>query len=441
MKITIVGTGYVGLVTGSCLADSGNEVTCVDIDKAKVLAMQKGKVPIYEPGLEEVFERNIKLERLQFTTSLSKAVATAEVIFLALPTPPRDDGSADLSAILTVADQLGPLLKHYTVIVDKSTVPVGTAAQVRERIANGATVDFDVVSNPEFLREGFAIKDFNTPDRIVIGTSSPRAKEVMGDLYHAFSDDDHPIYYMDENSAELSKYAANSFLTLKISFMNEIANLSERLGANVDHIRRAIGSDDRIGKRFLFPGIGYGGSCFPKDIRALHKTAQDHGYDFAILDSIIKLNAHQKVVLVDKVTKYFGNDLSGKTFALWGLAFKPNTDDIREAPSLYIIDRLLKAGAHVVAYDPEAGDNVRKHYSQEKALKVVNNSYEALKKADALLIATEWSMFRTADLNRVASLLKQRVVFDGRNIYDLETMEEHNFHYESIGRPQITPMA
>ncbi len=438
MNITIVGTGYVGLVTGSCLADNGNIVTCVDIDTEKVRAMQQGQVPIYEPGLEEVFERNIKMERLSFTIDLAQAVATADIIFLALPTPPRDDGSADLSAILRVADQLGPLLKHYTVIVDKSTVPVGTAAQVRERVAANASVEFDIVSNPEFLREGFAIKDFNTPDRVVIGTGSERAREVMRELYNAFTDDEHPIYFMDENSAELSKYAANTFLTLKISFMNEIANLSEKLGANVDDIRRAIGSDDRIGRRFLFPGIGYGGSCFPKDIRALHRTALDNDYDFALLESIISLNAHQKIVLVKKLKQHFGDDLSGKTFALWGLSFKPDTDDIREAPALYIIDSIIRAGGRVVAYDPEANENVRKHYGQQPGLTIAEGAYPALEGADALLVATEWSMFRSADLKRVAKLLRQPAVFDGRNIYDLETMRSHDFHYESIGRPKVT---
>jgi UDPglucose 6-dehydrogenase len=337
-----------------------------------------------------------------------------------------------------VADHLGPLLKQYAVIVDKSTVPVGTAAQVRERIAQLATVDFDVVSNPEFLREGFAIEDFNAPDRIVIGSSSQRAATVMGELYGSFTDEDHPIYFMDESSAELSKYAANTFLTLKISFMNEIANLSERLGANVDDVRRAIGSDARIGKRFLFPGIGYGGSCFPKDIRALHQTAKDHDYDFALLESIVSLNAQQKVVLVKKMEEYFDGGLTGKTVALWGLAFKPNTDDVREAPSLYIIDSILKAGGHVVAYDPEANGNVRKHYGDQQGLTIVDDAYEALHGADALLIATEWSTFRSADLNRIASLLKTPAIFDGRNIFDLETMKSHGFHYESIGRPKVT---
>jgi UDPglucose 6-dehydrogenase len=437
MNITIVGTGYVGLVTGTCLADNGNSVTCVDINEAKIASMQQGKVPIYEPGLEEVFERNIAAGRLHFTTSLADAVATADVIFLALPTPPKDDGGADLSAITSVAGQLGPLLKQYSVIVDKSTVPVGTAAQVRACIAEKATVDFDVISNPEFLREGFALEDFNTPDRVVIGSSSQRARDVMAELYGPFTDDDRPIYFMDENSAELSKYAANSFLTLKISFMNEIANLSEKLGANVDDIRRAIGSDDRIGKRFLFPGIGYGGSCFPKDIRALHKTAQDHDYDFTLLESIVKLNAHQKVVLVKKVQEHFGENLSGKTFALWGLAFKPDTDDIREAPALYIIDSILKAGGQVVAYDPEANDNVRQHYGETAGIQIATDAYAALEGADALLIATEWSIFRSANLTQVASLLKAPIVFDGRNIYSLETMRSHGFHYESIGRPKV----
>jgi UDPglucose 6-dehydrogenase len=438
MNITIVGTGYVGLVTGSCLADSGNTVTCVDIDEVKVQAMQHGQVPIYEPGLEEIVERNAAVGRLQFTTSLADAVTTAEVIFLALPTPPKADGGADLTAVLTVADQLGPLLQQYAVIVDKSTVPVGTTTLVRERIAQKATVTFDVVSNPEFLREGFAIADFNAPDRIVIGSSSARATKVMAELYGPFTDENHPILFMDEYSAELAKYAANSFLTIKISFMNEIANLCEKLGANVDDVRKAIGADDRIGKRFLFPGIGYGGSCFPKDIRALYKMASDVGYDFSILENIIALNAHQKVVLVKKLQSYFDGDLSGKKIALWGLAFKPNTDDIREAPSLYIVDSILDAGGEVVAYDPEANNNVRKHYGKKAGLSIVDDAYEALEGADALLIATEWSMFRSANLDKVHSLLKTPAVFDGRNIYNLEHMKSHGFHYESIGRPVVS---
>ena len=439
MNIAIVGTGYVGLVTGTCLAESGNSVVCIDIDMAKVTAMKQGHIPIYEPGLEEIFERNIAAGRLSFTTSLSEGVAEAEVIFLALPTPPKADGGADLSAVLAVASNLGPLLKQYAVVVDKSTVPVGTAAQVSERIATGTTVAFDVVSNPEFLREGFAVKDFNHPDRIVVGSSSERAGAVMQELYGPFVDEEHPIYFMSENSAELAKYAANSFLTLKISFMNEVANLSEKLGANVDDIRHAIGADERIGRRFLNAGIGYGGSCFPKDIRALHKTAADHDYDFSLLESIVSLNAQQKLILVKKLKAHFGDDLTGKTIALWGLAFKPDTDDVREAPSMDMIDGIIKAGGKVVAYDPEAMENVRRHYGDEPNLILAADAYSALKDADALLIATEWNAFRGADLKRVASALRQPVVFDGRNIYSLETMRVHGFHYESIGRPVVLP--
>jgi UDPglucose 6-dehydrogenase len=440
MNITIVGTGYVGLVTGTCLAESGNTVTCVDIDEAKVAAMQNGHIPIYEPGLEEVFERNIKAGRLSFTTSLGEGVAKAEVIFLALPTPPKEDGSADLSAVLAVASDLGPVLRQYAVVVDKSTVPVGTAGKVAERIAAGATVDFDVVSNPEFLREGFAVKDFNHPDRVVVGSNSERATDVMRDLYGPFVDEEHPIYFMDTNSAELAKYAANSFLTLKISFMNEIANLSEKLGANVDDIRHAIGADERIGRHFLNAGIGYGGSCFPKDIRALHKTAQDNDYDFSLLESIVGLNSHQKLRLFTKLTAFFGEDLTGKTIALWGLAFKPDTDDIREAPALNIIDSIIAAGGKVVAYDPEAIENVRRHYGDQPNLALVDEAYAALDSADALLIATEWNVFRAANLKRIAETLNQPVIFDGRNIYSLETMQQHGFHYESIGRPKVLPV-
>lgn len=440
MNITVVGTGYVGLVTGACLAESGNTVVCVDIDKAKVGALRRGVIPIYEPGIEELFERNTAAGRLRFTTSLEKAVKNAAVIFLTLPTPPRGNGEADLSAVLAVADQLGKTLKGYAVIVDKSTVPVGTADKVRARVAKHATTDFDVISNPEFLREGVAVEDFNNPDRIVIGSSSERANQIMAELYRPFADEDHPILFMDEHSAELAKYAANTFLTLKISFMNEIANLCEHLGANVDDVRRAIGSDERIGKRFLAAGIGYGGSCFPKDIQALHKTAQAHNYPFALLKSIIELNSHQKLVLVHKLTKYLGKDLTGKTIALWGLAFKPNTDDIREAPALYIIEQLLKAGARVVAYDPEATANTRKHFAGEKRLKLIDSEpYAVLPDADALLIATEWNVFRAADLGRVASLLKTPAIFDGRNIYDPRKMAALGFHYESIGRPYLAP--
>lgn len=437
MKIAVVGTGYVGLVTGTCFAESGNTVTCVDIDATKIEKMNRGHVPIYEPGLEELFHRNVEEDRLRFTTDLASAVADAQIIFLALPTPPNDDGSADLSYILGVGKDLGPLLKDYVVIVNKSTVPVGTAEKVRDAIAPNAKVKFDVISNPEFLREGFAVEDFMKPDRVVIGTKSDRAAKVMEELYRPFVRQGNPMYFMDERSAEMTKYAANAFLAAKISFMNEIANLCELTGADVDSVRLGVGSDDRIGRRFLFPGIGYGGSCFPKDVRALQKTAIDHGYEFQILDSVTKVNERQKHVLFDKIKAHYGKDLKGKKFALWGLAFKPDTDDIREAPALYLIDDLIKAGASITAFDPEAGENVKKKYADESKLKVVDHEYETLEDADALLIATEWPAFRSPDFDKVKSLLKSHVVFDGRNLYELSDMRDQGFYYDSIGRETI----
>lgn len=436
-KVAIIGTGYVGLVSGTCFAELGNHVTCVDIDEQKVTRMQNGQVPIYEPGLEELFARNIAEERLSFTTNLTEAVADADVIFLALPTPPGEDGSADLSYVLGVADDLGPILKQYAVIVDKSTVPVGTAEQVTERIAASATVEFDVVSNPEFLREGFAIRDFMGPDRVVIGTGSERARQVMGELYAPLVQDDRPILYMDVRSAELTKYAANSFLALKITFMNEIANLCERLGADVDSIRKGIGSDERIGHRFLYPGIGYGGSCFPKDALALLHTSRQYGYDFNTLQAVIDLNAEQQQMLTKKVLRYYEGDVAGKTFALWGLAFKPDTDDIRQAPALGMIHDLLEAGAIIQAYDPEAMANVQKVLGEQPNLRYADDEYVALEGADALLVATEWQQFRGADLARVKQLLNAPVVFDGRNIFSLDAMDEAGFYYESIGRSVV----
>jgi UDPglucose 6-dehydrogenase len=433
MKIAVIGTGYVGLVTGTCFAETGNSVTCVDIDEAKVAMMQNGQVPIYEPDLENLFQRNINEKRLKFTTSLEEGIKDAEVIFLALPTPPDGDGAADLSYILKAANELGGLLKNYTVVIDKSTVPVGTAELVKSSIAKDAKVKFDVASNPEFLREGFAVGDFMKPDRVVIGTSSAKARTLLNKLYAPFVRQGNPIYFMDERSAEMTKYAANSFLATKISFMNEVANLCEEVGADVDAVRLGIGADDRIGKRFLFPGIGYGGSCFPKDVMALHHTAKKHGYDFRILEAVTEVNARQKQRLVNKVTKFYKGSLEGRTFALWGLAFKPDTDDIREAPALEIISALTKAGAKVRAYDPEAMNNVKKYVTNE-SLSFVEDSYEALRDADALLIATEWSEFRTPDFSRVKDLLKEPVIFDGRNLYDLQDMRAQGFHYESIGR-------
>lgn len=435
MKIAVIGTGYVGLVTGTCFAETGNDVTCVDIDKNKVEKMRNGIVPIYEPHLDVLFERNIKQGRLKFTTELKEAVDDAAIIFLALPTPPGEDGSADLSYILGVADELGKIITDYKVIVDKSTVPVGTAEKVTAAIAKNAKVDFDVVSNPEFLREGFAVDDFLKPDRVVIGTSSDRARKTMEHLYKPYVRQGNPIIFMDEKSAELTKYAANSFLATKITFMNEIANFCEKVGADVDMVRIGIGSDTRIGKRFLFPGIGYGGSCFPKDVQALAKSGKEYGYEFSILDSVMRVNEEQKVIIMPKIKAYFNNDLKGKKIALWGLAFKPDTDDIREAPALYIIDELLKLGAEITAYDPEAMDNVKEKYGDK--INFATDRDSALDGADALVIATEWQVFRNPDFSKLASKMSQKVIFDGRNLYDLKEMKELGFYYNSIGREVI----
>jgi UDPglucose 6-dehydrogenase len=435
MNIAVVGTGYVGLVTGTCFAETGNNVICVDIDKAKVEKMQSGVVPIYEPHLDVLFERNIKAGRLKFTTDLLSGIESAQIIFLALPTPPGEDGSADLSYVLGVAAELGKMIKDYKVIVDKSTVPVGTAAKVHAAVAKNAMVDFDIVSNPEFLREGFAVDDFMKPDRVVVGTSSAKARNLMEELYKPFVRSGNPIIFMDEKSAELTKYAANAFLATKITFMNEIANFCEKVGADVDMVRIGIGSDARIGKRFLFPGIGYGGSCFPKDVSALHKSGKEFGYDFGIINEVMRVNEAQKLRLVEKVKSYFKNDLKGKHFAMWGLAFKPDTDDIREAPALYMIDELLKAGATVSVFDPEAMQNVKKVVGDK--IKYAEDEYLTLEGADALLIATEWSEFRTPDFTKIASQLKSKLIFDGRNLYDLSTMKKNGFIYHSIGRETI----
>ncbi len=435
MKITVVGTGYVGLVTGTCFAETGNDVTCVDIDKNKIDKLTKGEITIYEPGLEKIFLRNLKENRLRFTTNLGEGVKDAAIIFLALPTPPGEDGSADLKYILGVADDLGKMLTDYKVIIDKSTVPVGTAEKVQAAIAKNYKGEFDVVSNPEFLREGVAVDDFMKPDRVVIGTNSERARKVMGDLYAPFVRQGNPVIFMDERSAELTKYAANSFLATKISFMNEVARLCEKLGADVDMVRRGIGSDDRIGKRFLFPGIGYGGSCFPKDVQALVKSSSEVNYDFEILNAVMKVNEDQKLHLIPGIKKYFNNNLAGKHFALWGLAFKPNTDDIREAPALYMIDELTKAGATVTAFDPEAMKNVKGVIGDK--ITYAENQYDALKEADALIIATEWNEFRTPDFSKITSSLKNKAVFDGRNLFDLAAMKELGFHYQSVGRATV----
>ena len=433
MKIAVIGSGYVGLVTGTCFAETGNQVTCVDIDAKKIEKMRNGIIPIYEPGLDDLFNRNTAEGRLKFTTNLAEGIKDAKVIFLALPTPPGEDGSADLKYILKVADDLGPLLEEYVVVIDKSTVPVGTAEKVHAAIAKNAKVElFDVVSNPEFLREGVAVEDFMKPDRVVIGTTSEKAKAVMTKLYAPLVRQGNPIIFMDERSAEMTKYAANAFLATKITFMNEIANLCEKVGANVDDIRRGIGTDSRIGKRFLFAGIGYGGSCFPKDVQALEKTSKDFGYDFEILKSVMKVNEEQKTKLIPTITNHYDGDLKGKVFAMWGLAFKPYTDDIREAPALYNIKALVDAGAIIKAYDPEAMENVQGVIGD--VITYCKSPYEALKDADALLIMTEWPQFRTPEFEAMESLLKEKVIFDGRNLYELDQMKELGYTYYSIGR-------
>ena len=435
-KIAVVGTGYVGLVTGTCFAETGNQVICIDIDTKKVERMRNGDIPIYEPHLDHLFERNIAAGRLSFTTSLEEGIKDAEIIFLALPTPPGEDGSADLSYILGVADQLGQLMDDYKVIVDKSTVPVGTADKVKEAIAKHARVQFSVVSNPEFLREGFAVDDFMKPDRVVIGASDEKARKIMESLYKPFVRQGNPILFMDERSAELTKYAANAFLATKITFMNEIANFCELVGANVDKVRIGIGSDDRIGKRFLFPGIGYGGSCFPKDVQALAKSGLENNFKFQILDAVMRVNEDQKTILFPKMRSFFRGDLKGKKIAIWGLAFKPDTDDIREAPALYMIDALTKEGATVTAYDPEAMENVKALLGDQ--ISFAKDEYAVLQGADALLICTEWGVFRNPDFDRVKSMMNDAVIFDGRNLFDLEEMTEKGFYYSSIGRNLVS---
>lgn len=435
-KIAVIGTGYVGLVTGTCFAETGNQVICVDIDAKKVERLKNGEMPIYEPQLDVLFERNITAKRLSFTTDLAAGIKDAEIIFLALPTPPGADGSADLKYILAVADDLGKLLTDYKVIVDKSTVPVGTAEKVTAVIAKNARVPFDVVSNPEFLREGFAVEDFMKPDRVVIGSSSERAQKIMEQLYKPFVRQGNPILFMDEKSAELTKYAANAFLATKITFMNEIANFCEIVGADVDKVRIGIGSDERIGRRFLFPGIGYGGSCFPKDVQALVNSGNEQAYSFEILKAVMKVNESQKTILFPKITNFFRGELTGKKIAVWGLAFKPDTDDIREAPALYLINALLEKGATVSAYDPEAMNNVNQLLGDEIAY--ADNEYAALENADALLICTEWGVFRNPDFEKMASLMNDKVIFDGRNLFEVNEMNEKGFYYQSIGRQTIS---
>lgn len=435
MKIAVIGTGYVGLVTGTCLAENGNDVLCVDIDKNKVKQMKAGVVPIYEPHLDVLFERNIKAGRLNFTTNLKEGLDFGEVIFLALPTPEDEDGSADLKYVLGVAKEIGEYITTYKVIVDKSTVPVGTADLVKTTIEKSCKTDFDVVSNPEFLREGFAVDDFLKPERIVIGSSSERAIDVMQRLYQPFVRSGNPIIIMDEKSAELTKYASNSFLATKITFMNEIANYCQKVGADVDKVRIGMGTDSRIGKRFLFPGIGYGGSCFPKDVKALHKSGKDINYDFKILEAVVEVNEHQKTILFPEVSSYFDDNLKGKTIAIWGLAFKPETDDIREAPALYMIDKLLEAGANVKAFDPEAIENVKEKYGDK--LQYGKDMYEVTEGADALLICTEWSIFRTPNYDLLKSNLNNPVIFDGRNLYPTVELAKQGIHYISIGRQKV----
>lgn len=435
MKIAVVGTGYVGLVTGTCFAETGNSVTCIDIDEAKVKKLQSGQITIYEPGLDVLFDRNIDQGRLRFTTDLREGIKDAKIIFLALPTPPDEDGSADLKYVLGVAGQLGEMLEEYAVIVDKSTVPVGTSEKVRDKIAEKASVEFDVVSNPEFLREGVAVEDFMKPDRVVIGTSSDRAMDLMEKLYKPLVRQGNPIIFMDERSAEMTKYAANSFLATKITFMNEIANLCEKVGADVDMVRKGVGSDQRIGKRFLFAGIGYGGSCFPKDVQALAKTSTEYGYDFRILSSVMNVNEDQKTKLLPLMESHFNGDLKGKKIAVWGLSFKPNTDDIREAPALPNIKKLLELGAEIVAFDPEAMENVKSVLGD--SISYAKDNYTAIEGADALVIFTEWPVFRTPEWERVEASLKEKTIFDGRNLYDLDIMQELGFNYYSIGRKFI----
>ena len=434
MKIAVVGTGYVGLVTGTCFAETGNHVSCIDIDTNKIKKLKAGTITIYEPGLEPLFQRNLNQKRLFFTTDLVEGIKGAEIIFLALPTPLGEDGSADLQYVLKVADELGGLLDHYTVVVDKSTVPVGTAAKVNQAIAKKAKVSFDVVSNPEFLREGVAVDDFMKPDRVVIGSASSQAEAVMQQLYAPFVRQGNPIIFMDIKSAELTKYAANAFLATKITFMNEIANLCSLLGADVDAVRQGIGTDTRIGKRFLFAGTGYGGSCFPKDVQALSKSAQEVAYEFDMLKAVIKVNDQQKIKLIEPIESYL-ESLKGKTIAIWGLAFKPYTDDIREAPALANIDLLLEKGASLRVYDPGAMKNVRELMGDQ--IYFAEDQYDALEDADALMIMTEWPVFRTPDFSIVGSKMKNKAIFDGRNLYGLNQMKKLSFTYYSIGREFI----
>ena len=436
MKIAVIGTGYVGLVTGTCFAEVGIDVTCIDIDKNKIENLKKGILPIYEPGLEEMVVRNFEAKRLHFSTSLAESIKGCDVAFIAVGTPPGEDGSADLKYVLGVAKEIGENMSEYGVIVTKSTVPVGTAKKVKAAVQDAlknrnAEIEFDVASNPEFLKEGAAVDDFLRPDRIVIGIDSKRAEEFMRKLYKPFVLNGHPIIFMDIPSAEMTKYAANAMLATKISFMNDVANLCEVMGADVNMVRKGIGSDPRIGNKFIYPGIGYGGSCFPKDVKALIKTAEDHGHKMRILQAVEDVNEDQKIVLFDKIAKHFKGDMKGKNFAIWGLSFKPKTDDMREAPSLVIIEKLLHAGANVKAFDPVAMHEAKKTLGEQ--ITYCKDQYDTLIDADALIIATEWPEFRSPNFNVVSKLMKQKVIFDGRNIFDQEEMKELGFGYYCIG--------
>lgn len=431
--IAVVGTGYVGLVSGVCFAEMGNEVICIDIDISKIDQLKKGVITLYEPGLQPIFDRNVTQGRLTFTNDLSSVVNKASVILLALPTPQGADGEADLTAIRQVTGKLSDLINTYSVIINKSTVPVGTAKSMVEILNKKLDKSlFDVVSNPEFLREGTAVQDFMKPERVVIGSTSDKAINIVKNLYEPFVRQGNPIFIMDEVSAELTKYAANSFLATKISFMNEIANLSDQVGANVDNIRKALGSDSRIGKRFLFPGIGFGGSCFPKDVQALKKTALNNDYDFKILNAVIKVNEKQRILAISLLKQHLDN-LKGKKIAIWGLSFKPSTDDIREAPAMYTIDVLLQEKCEIAVFDPEAMENTKKRFGDK--LSYAANQYEVLTDADALLIMTEWSVFRTPDFNRMKSVMNNLIVIDGRNVFSPSIMKKHGFLYKSVGRP------
>jgi UDPglucose 6-dehydrogenase len=434
MKLSIIGTGYVGLVSGVCFAENGNNVICMDVDEKKIERLKKGDTVIYEPQLEELLKTNIEEGRVSFTTNLKETVQNSQVIFLCLPTPPNEDGSVDMKHVLESAKNIAPLINGYKVIVSKSTVPVGTCDVLKKLISKLTRYKFDVVSNPEFLKEGAAVNDFMSPDRVIVGTKSKKAAEIMRELYSSFMRVSERFILMDERSSELTKYAANSMLAVRISFMNEVANICERVKADIDLIRKGVGSDPRIGNSFLFPGTGYGGSCFPKDVKGLLMTAEQYGYDFKILKAIDEVNDNQKLILVKKIKKHFKNKLKGKTFAVWGLSYKPRTDDIREAPSITIVKNLLESGAKVRAFDPAANENFGNLFKNEKNLKIFGNNYPALKNADALILVTEWTEFRKLDFEKAKSLMKGKVIFDGRNIYNPKTVKSKGFSYYGIGK-------